>query len=190
MRILVTGFGPFGKFKVNPTGVVAAELDGAVVGPASVAGRALDTKYRRCEAQLRRAFREVKPRAAVLFGIAGGRKRLTLEALALNVDHAAAPDASGERRTRRRIDSRGPWILESTLPIDRILAGLKRARIPADVSYHAGTYVCNHAFYAARKSAPRLPLGFVHVPAGWPGSRIRRAARVIVDSIAKSLKRS
>lgn len=188
MKILVTGFGPFGKFKVNPTGIAARELDGATVGRVRVEGRSLDTQYRRCERQLREAFREVKPRAAVLFGIAV-RPRLAVEWVALNVDHARLPDGAGERRTRRRIDPRGPWVLESTLPVDRILAGLKRARIPADVSFHAGTYVCNHAFYAARRTAPRLPLGFVHIPAGWRPARIRRAARVIVDSIAKSLKR-
>jgi pyroglutamyl-peptidase len=41
--------------------------------------------------------------------------------------------------------------------------------IPVKISNHAGTYICNHLFYAARhfleQRATPIPCGFIHVPA-------------------------
>ncbi len=190
MRVLVTGFGPFAKFRRNPTEGLARRADGLVLGRARVSGRVLDTEFRRSARQLRAAIHACRPDVLLMFGLAAGSKKLGLEAVALNVDHAEVPDNAGARPRRRPIDPGGPLALESALPLDALLRALGRGRIPARISHHAGTYVCNHLFYSARRMAPRLPAGFIHVPKGWPEARLDRALRLLVETVARGRGRS
>ncbi len=182
MIVLVTGFGPYLRQRRNPTGELAQAVDGRRMGTSHVVGRVLPTEFRACERSLRRAVRECRPDALVMFGLAPGRRRLAIEAVAMNVDHAEDPDNAGKRAWRRPIKRGGPRLIDSTLPIDRLHEALKRARIPVAVSYHAGTYVCNHAFYVGARMARRA--GFVHVPKWGPG-RLRRALEVIVRALGR-----
>ena len=54
------------------------------------------------------------------------------------------------------------------MPLDRWSAKLRHAKIPAAVSYHAGTFLCNaimyltHYWYQSRD--PHKRIGFVHLP--------------------------
>ena len=67
----------------------------------------------------------------------------------------------------RPIASRGPTAYWSSLPIKAIVAALRRKKIPAAVSQTAGTFVCNHVFYALMHELRRRPAvrgGFIHVP--------------------------
>ncbi|HEY3226340.1 MAG TPA: pyroglutamyl-peptidase I [Planctomycetota bacterium] len=184
MRVLVTGFTPFGRHRSNPTERLAREADGRRIGGALLAGRVLPTEFRGCDRALDSALRETRPHAVLMFGLGPNRKRLALECVALNVDHAEKPDNAGRRPWRRAIDPRGPALLEATLPIDRLHAALRRARIPASVSYHAGTYVCNHAFYRALRRAGRARVVFVHVPDRATPRRLRRALDVLARVLA------
>jgi pyrrolidone-carboxylate peptidase len=99
--------------------------------------------------------------------------------VALNVEH--------ERRRWRRIRKGGPLALMSRLPVDRILQGLRRARVPAVVSFHAGTFVCNRVFYEGL-TASTVPCGFIHVPPFKAMSRPRqlRGIRTILKAIGGS----
>lgn len=152
-HVLVTGFEPWGKIKVNPSGLLALEAGGVV----------LPTAYRACERALLAAVAERRPRAVVMLGLAEGRKRLGVERIAVNRDHADLRDTSGERRLDRAIEAGGPLALETRLPAGRLLEALRRARVPAAYSFHAGTFCCNHVFYVALRRL-RAPCGFVHVP--------------------------
>jgi len=62
----------------------------------------------------------------------------------------------------------GPVAYWSTLPVRAIVETLTGNMIPAYISYSAGTYVCNHVFYATSHfvAANKLPIkvGFIHVP--------------------------
>ena len=58
----------------------------------------------------------------------------------------------------------------STLPIKSMVRHLRDAGIPASVSNTAGTFVCNHVFYAlmhrlSRRAGPGVRGGFIHIPA-------------------------
>ncbi|HTF56841.1 MAG TPA: pyroglutamyl-peptidase I [Planctomycetota bacterium] len=185
MRVLVTGFTPFGKHRSNPTERLAREADGRRVGGALLAGRVLPTEFRGCDRALDSALRETRPDAVLMFGLDGRRKRLALECVALNVDHAEKPDNAGRQPWRRPIDPRGPTVVESTLPVDRLHSALRRAGMAVAVSYHAGTYVCNHAFYRAVRRAGRARVGFIHVPKTISPRRLRRALTILVRLLAR-----
>lgn len=170
MRILIAGFAPWGRRRRNPSGDLARALGGHV----------LPVDYDRAGRELRRFIRKTKPGAILLFGLADGRKRLGLEAVALNVDHCE----SGRWKRWRRPIGKGPLALPARLPIDRLHALLRRARVPVAVSHHAGTFICNHVFYVAL-AATSVPCGFVHVP---PVRKVPfvtqlRAARLILNEV-------
>jgi pyroglutamyl-peptidase len=147
---------------------------------AALGGRVLPVDYARAERELLRLIRRERPEAIVMLGLAPGRATITLESLALNLDHCEDP---GYRRWRRPI-RKGPLTLESRLPLDRIHRRLIRARIPVRLSYHAGTFICNHVFYVAL-AATKVPCGFVHVPplTAMPLSRQIRAVRLILEAL-------
>ena len=137
--------------------------------------------YDEAGGELRRLLRS-RPRALLMFGLGAGRRRLGIESVALNIDHCEVPRW---KRGPRRIGP-GPLALPARVPFGRILRGLRRARIPAERSFHAGTFICNHVFYVGL-STTRIPCGFIHVPPTRTISLARqlRAAEVIRAAVVK-----
>jgi len=172
MRILLAGFGPWGKVRRNPSGKAARALGGHV----------LPIPFDRAGREIVRLIRETRPGAIVLLGLAAGRRKISLEAVAMNVDHC---EDRPWRRWRRRI-MKGPITRGTRLPIDRIWWRLRAAGFPAAVSYGAGTFTCNHVFYVALARSS-VPCGFIHVPPRQHLSfrRLLRALRLVLDTIRR-----
>jgi pyroglutamyl-peptidase len=124
--------------------------------------------YVRCEDQFARAMEEVRPDAVICFGVYLGADDIRLERIAVNLDDATIPDEGGLSRNGSRIVADGPVGYWSTLPVEEMHSALQAAGIPAVLSGHAGTYLCNHIFYYGRHwletRGLAVPLGFVHVP--------------------------
>ncbi|MFF9554375.1 pyroglutamyl-peptidase I [Streptomyces albus] len=170
VKVLVTGFAPFGGEQTNPSwdaaGQLAAHppagLDVQAVRLSCVFGTALD--------ELRTAVEAAGPglRLVVCLGQAGGRPDLTVERVAVNVDDARIPDNAGRQPVDEPVVPGGPAAYFSTLPIKACVAAAREAGIPASVSQTAGTFVCNHVFYGLAHllatERPDLRGGFVHVP--------------------------
>ena len=94
-------------------------------------------------------------------------ERISIERVAINVDDARIADNTGARPVDRPVVARGPAAYFSTLPVKRLCRDLQHAGVPAEVSQTAGTYVCNHVFYAlmhALRRRPGVRGGFVHIP--------------------------
>ena len=157
----------------------------------------LPTSYRKSALAMKDIFRRLRPDAAVSFGLATGSVRFRVEMLAVNADHSPMADNTNRRRLRKKIELRGPAVVETQLPVDPILRAMKRGGVPCDVSYHAGTFVCNHVFYLLMRrlrNRPGVPAGFVHVPPvrrplrkGLKQGQILAGVRGIVRVVAKSL---
>ena len=165
--LLLTGFDPFDGAKSNPSWEAASALDGRIVGGHRIVARQLPTEFDASLRALRNAIRETEPSLVVSLGLAGGRKELSLERVAINVDDARIPDNAGAQPIDARIAARGPAAYFSTLPIKAMLATLRKHGIPAQVSQTAGTYVCNHVFYGLMHALRRkrgVRGGFIHVP--------------------------
>ena len=166
-RVLLTGFPPFGGEVANPSEQIARALDGRVIEGRTVCSAVLPCVFGKAVDALRRELRRVDPCLVICTGQAGGRAGLAIERVAINVEDASIPDNAGARPIDRPVVPRGPAAYWSTLPIKAIVAALRREGLPAEVSQTAGTFVCNHVFYAlmhtlrARRSVRG---GFVHVP--------------------------
>jgi pyroglutamyl-peptidase len=167
MKILLTGFEPFGGESINPAQeavkLVKEEIKGAQVVKCYVPvvfGKAIDTVYE--------AMKKENPDAVLLIGQAGGRYEMTPERIAINCDDGRIPDNEGNQPVDQPVVADGPAAYFSTLPIKKMVEYMKKANVPAAISNTAGTYVCNHLMYGVRhhieKEFPNTIGGFMHVP--------------------------
>src|SRR5581483_3894314 len=61
MKLLLTGFEPFGRFQRNPSGETAHHLHGMVLGGVQVTSQLLPVSFRRASAPLITALETVRP---------------------------------------------------------------------------------------------------------------------------------
>jgi pyroglutamyl-peptidase len=166
--LLVTGFEPFAGQALNPAEEVAKALDGRAVGGAVVRSAVLPVHHAGAGPRVARLVEETAPLAIVHLGLAGGRARIALERVAVNVMDFDAPDNAGYRARDEPCVPGGPAAYFATLPLAAILAALLAEGIPAYVSNTAGTYLCNQTLYRtlhllATRGRP-VPTGFIHLP--------------------------
>jgi pyroglutamyl-peptidase len=167
MKILLTGFVPFGDVAVNPSQLIVEKISASGRFP-DLCAEILPVDFARAGDCLRRLIRDFQPEAVVCIGVAQNRTAISLERVALNLDDARIPDNAGSSVKGRMIAPDGPVGYWSTLPLERMHAALTEQAIPVEFSNHAGAFLCNHVFFAARHeleaSWKRIPCGFIHVP--------------------------
>lgn len=167
-HILLTGFEPFDGDTVNPSGEVAKRLDGRVVGDCVVRGVILPVQHEAARAAVAPLLEAPGLIAVAHLGLAGGRARVSLERVAVNVMDYTRPDAHGQVLSDVPCVAGGPAAYFSTLPLRRMLAALTAEAIPATISSTAGTYLCNDIMYTTLHALTRrgltIPAGFVHLP--------------------------
>ena len=167
MKILVTGFDPFGGEKVNPALETVKSLPSEIHG-AEVHWVAIPTVFYQSAEVLEAEIVRYQPDAVLCIGQAGGRASLTPERVAINQDDARIPDNQGNQPIDTPIRMDGQAAYFSTLPIKAMVQAIKEEGLPATVSNTAGTFVCNHlmyqALYLADKKFPNMRAGFMHIP--------------------------
>ncbi|MFM8446296.1 MAG: pyroglutamyl-peptidase I, partial [Actinomycetota bacterium] len=79
---------------------------------------------------------------------------------------AKIADNDGEIIKNQKIIIEGPDAYFTTLPIRRMVDKLQENRIPAALSFSAGTFVCNHIFYVMQHHCRQRNIlsGFIHLP--------------------------
>ena len=166
MKIIVTGFDPFGGETINPSiECVKAlpEIEGV-----ELIRLELPTVFKESAKRLNEVINDVKPDAVLSVGQAGGRPEITMERIAINVDDARIPDNISQQPIDETIQTEGEAAYFTTLPIKRIVKAIREAGISAEVSNSAGTFVCNHIMYqslfAATKADKPFKAGFMHIP--------------------------
>ena len=167
MKILVTGFDPFGGEKVNPA-LEAVKLLPKEIHGAEVHWAEIPTVFYQSAEVLEAEIVRYQPDVVLCVGQAGGRASLTPERVAINQDDARIPDNQGNQPIDEPIRMDGEAAYFSTLPIKAMVKSIKSEGLPAAVSNTAGTFVCNHlmyqALYLADKKFPHLRAGFMHIP--------------------------
>ena len=178
--MLLTGFEPFGGASVNPSWLVAQALHGHSIDGVQIQSLRLPCVFGGAALALQAAIRQHRPVAVLALGLAASRPVLSVERVAINVDDARIPDNAGASPLDEPVVPAGPAAYFSTLPIKAIVSRLQAAGVPAEVSQTAGTFVCNHVFYALMHMLRRRPAvraGFMHVPLmSAPGSQAPGAA--------------
>ncbi|HFI0644637.1 TPA: pyroglutamyl-peptidase I [Streptococcus suis] len=167
MKIIVTGFDPFGGEAINPALETIKSLPKTIAG-AEIIIVEVPTVFDKAARVLEEKMAEHEPDAVLCIGQAGGRADLTPERVAINQDDARIPDNEGQQPIDRTIRLDGPAAYFSTLPIKAMVEAIRSVGIPASVSNTAGTFVCNHlmyqALYLTEKRFPNTKAGFLHIP--------------------------
>lgn len=167
MKVLVTGFDPFGGEKVNPAFEAVKRLEDKIAG-AQVIKVEIPTVFRKSIEILDKKIEEEKPDVVICVGQAGGRFDMTVERVAINISDASIEDNEGNKPIDETIFEDGENAYFSSLPIKSIVSNIRNEKIPASVSNTAGTYVCNHIMYGLLylidKKYKNIRGGFIHVP--------------------------
>lgn len=167
MKVLVTGFDPFGGESINPAYEAVKLLPDTIAG-AEVIKLEIPTVFTRSAEVVEAAIKQYDPDLILNVGQAGGRSCMTVEKVAINLAEARIPDNDGEQPFDQKIREDGDTAYFATLPVKAMVENMKAHGIPASISYTAGTYVCNsimyHVLYMLDRNYPGKRGGFIHVP--------------------------
>ena len=167
MRVLVTGFDPFGGALINPA-YEAVKLLPDMVDGAEIIKIEIPTVFGKDEVVVKAAIEEYRPDVVVCVGQAGGRSGITVEKVAINLMEARIPDNEGNQPLNMPIKEDGETAYFASVPVKSMVKYMNDAKIPARVSYTAGTFVCNdimyRLLYMIDKEYPGMRGGFIHVP--------------------------
>ncbi len=167
MKVLVTGFDPFGGERVNPAFEAVKLLPDEIAG-AEIIKLEIPTVFTRSAAVAEEAIEKERPDIVLSIGQAGGRSCMTVEKVAINLAEARIPDNDGEQPIGQPLREDGDTAYFATVPVKSMVANMRSHGIPAHISYTAGTYVCNsimyHVLYLADRKFPGIKAGFIHVP--------------------------
>ena len=169
-KILLTGFDAFGGATLNPSWLAARALHGRQILGHTVVAAQLPTVFDASLKTLNALLKQHQPALVICVGQAGGRKALSLERVAINVNDAPIADNAGGQPVDTPVKPGAPAAHFTSLPIKAMLSALQTEGIAVEVSQTAGTFVCNHVFYglmhelATRRALKHTRGGFIHVP--------------------------
>lgn len=200
MKILVTGFDPFGGEKINPALETIKRLPDTILG-AQIIKLEIPTVVGKSLAKIKEAVEKENPDAVLSIGQAGGRSEITVERVGINIDDCRIPDNEGNQPIDEPVVKGGPAAYFVTVPIKAIVENIKAHNIPASISNTAGTFICNHVCYgvahlAAQRTAAGKPMksGFIHIPflpeqaIGKPALTPSMSLETIVSGITHALE--
>lgn len=167
MKVLVTGFDPFGGDSVNPAYEAVKMIPNEVAG-AKVIKLEIPTVFKESGEVLEAAINEHKPDIVICVGQAGGRSAVSFERVAINLAEARIPDNKGNQPIGSKLEEDGATAYFTTLPIKAMMKNVQEHGLPAYISYTAGTFVCNdimyRLLYMIEKDFTGVKGGFIHVP--------------------------
>lgn len=190
IRALLTGFEPFGGDATNPSGLAVRRVAASWNGPAELITAVLPVAFADAAEAVRGLIDEHAPDVVIATGLACGRAAVTPERVAINLMDARIRDNTGERPIDKPVAAAGPAAYFTTLPVKAIARDIRAGGIASDVSFTAGTFVCNQVFYAVMHHTVALSgvkAGFIHVP--WSREHApAEAPALAMDDIARALE--
>jgi pyroglutamyl-peptidase len=161
--VLITAFEPYDRWNANSSWLTLVEFTQSLPGDLAVTTRLYPVDFAAVKERLAGDLK-VNHDYALHLGQAPGSTRIQLESIAINVGGSSSQSPD---EFRPLVDG-GPVAYRSTLPLCDWAVGMRVAGIPAEVSYHAGAYLCNATLYFTCYLAERLGLktqaAFIHLP--------------------------
>lgn len=184
MKVLLTGFDPFGGEKVNPSweAVKLVEVEGVDIVKVE-----LPTCFKRGAEKLEEEIKKNKADIVLCVGQAGGRNCITVERIAVNLMDARIEDNDGEKFADTPIRENGENAYFSNLPVKKMVESVRKEGIPCALSCSAGLYVCNTIMYTALYLGAKA--GFVHVPFAYEQALDGSRAAMRVEDMAKAIEK-
>jgi pyroglutamyl-peptidase len=164
-KILITYFEPFGGEGFNASAAVAEAMPENIGGvPAEKLMLPVEFGHG-AETALSYAAK-TGASLIVCLGEARGRKAVTPELVAINLNHASIPDNAGKKPQDEPIDKCGAAAYFTRFPARKLAEKISAAGVAASLSYSAGAYICNDVYYRLlrRFEGSGTRTVFVHVP--------------------------
>lgn len=165
--VLVTGFEPFDIYDINPSQLIAEELNGQIIDGAEIVGIILPVDFDKSVENVTRAIEDYNPLVVISLGLDAKTKTIDVEKLSINLKRYARNEIAFWF-IPRFLDFGSPFFRLSTLKTKEIVENLKTADISAKQGFFAGTYVCNAVFYKTLayidENELSMRAGFIHVP--------------------------
>jgi len=151
VKILLTGFEPFGDLKVNPSQAIIEKISyrKTLCTPHEFKTAILPVRFDSSGATIKNTIQEFKPDVILSLGVSEGSDSITLETKAMNLKQDVDPRNTRNIKYPKLILLGCPISYKSTLPLERIYRSLKDRNIPVTISDNAGRSVCNYVFYLA-----------------------------------------
>jgi pyroglutamyl-peptidase len=161
MRILVTGFKPFLSQSLNPSELISSHLPQIFK---EVHSLILPVEFESSFVILKNHLDVRHYDYLIMLGQASGRSKVCFEKIALNWVQTEYPDEAGQAPAPQKINPQADLALMSSFPIDEVYQVLKRQNFEVDISFSAGTYVCNDLYFRVCDYYKNLKSVFIHVP--------------------------
>lgn len=168
MRLLLTGFEPFGGSSINPSQQVVEWLASEGLPGIDLITAILPVDRLHGPEKLVQVLEATQPEAVLCLGEASTRPALSIERLAINLLNYPIPDNQGEQVEDEPIIPGGPAAYFVTLPLRKALEAVQAVAVPVELSLNAGSYLCNQILYTLLNYLAQwgleLPAGFIHLP--------------------------
>lgn len=168
MKILLTGFEPFGGSELNPSAMVVDALTSNPPPGIELIGVILPVIGVEAGDRVVELAESESPDAIILLGEATGRTGISIEQVAINLRDYRMTDNAGTCTTDEAVVEGAPDAYFATLPIMRLVDAIRAIGVPASRSLTAGAFLCNEISYrvlhANALAGRSIPAGFVHLP--------------------------
>lgn len=164
--VAITGFNYYDKYWFNPSGEAARMLDGSEIRGFTIKAFILPVSLRFVRERLPALLNDLKPSIAIGLGLAPSTRESIVELASIN-RVSFQKDVDNYSVLYDEIIPGSPTVVQSTLPIDRIL---QKCRLEKDLrikpGFGAGLFLCNVAAYIIMKYGVdnNIPAGFIHIP--------------------------
>ena len=139
-KLLITGFDPFGNQEINPSWESVKNLP-EEIGEYRIEKLMIPTVFGKAYQKVIEKAEQINPSAIICVGLAGGRKSITVETVAINLKEANISDNEGNTPVNENILTEGENAYFSTLPIRDIVKKIRESGIDANLSFSAGAFV-------------------------------------------------
>ena len=168
MRILLTGFEPFGCNATNVSSEVASTFSPHSIEGSEIVVAQLPVSFKRVGKILSQLIELHRPDIILMLGQAGNREKISIERIAVNLMDSKMGDNDGYCPNEQSVVAGAENAFFSNMPLKKIVENWHNTGIEAFISNSAGLYVCNctlyNALYLAYHKGLDCKIGFIHLP--------------------------
>lgn len=190
MKILLTGFEPFGGESINSSQETSKVVTYDEFGDIEVVAKILPVSFKRSGKAICEFIDDVEPDVVIMLGQSGKSDCIKIERVALNLMDSVNGDNDGYIPDEKTICPDAPSAYFTQLPVKKLRDCLIHAGIPAKTSSSAGLYVCNRTYFAAlhhiASTGRKTKAVFIHLPkisSEWPTERMKTAIEKVITML-------
>lgn len=163
--LLLTAFDPFAHYTLNPSWEAVKALP-ETINNYHIHKLRLPNIFNLAPRLLLEEAERVQPDVILLTGMNSGSTDVEINLAALNIKDAFIEDNMGRRPWNEPILADAPAAYFATIPVHEIVRSLRAQKLPVQLEFASGGYVCNEIFYRAAHAyaGTKTKVGFVHVP--------------------------